>query len=295
MTPTTLYKYRPDGPRTEEIITSRKIWLSPADQLNDPLECKTGVIPEDWKRLTIRKMEDAQLMGVVGLPGRPSETLFSYDRQRTRKWIKRFLKLPHGRRIREMRTLYSEHGITRSDPTKIFDTLQAQLSSIGIFSLSECADNQPMWAHYATNHSGLALGFAVRSGNKLADQRHTLRVTYDERKPTFEAGFLQQVTVHKVRGGFSSEARFSFDDPVLRSSISTKPPSWSYEREWRYIEETSGLFDFPGDLVSAVFGYRMPQNRRDHYTALLEQSGFRIERLEARTSPEGKFKIARLT
>ncbi len=45
--PSLLYKYRDDSIRTEEIITNGKIWLATANQLNDPLECKTGQIPED--------------------------------------------------------------------------------------------------------------------------------------------------------------------------------------------------------------------------------------------------------
>lgn len=78
MHPTILFKYREDSARSEEILLNKKIWLSVADQLNDPVECRTGVIPEDWRLQTIRQMEAAQIMGVLGIPfpGEP-ETLFS--------------------------------------------------------------------------------------------------------------------------------------------------------------------------------------------------------------------------
>ena len=107
------------------------------------MECKTGVIPEDWKERTIREMENAQLMGVRGFPGPPPKTLFSYDPQRTRKWFKRVSKLPHERQVLEMRKLYSEHSRQLSDPRKMFDTLQKQLSAVGIFSLTRhCAETK---------------------------------------------------------------------------------------------------------------------------------------------------------
>jgi len=134
----------------------------------------------------------------------------------------------------------------------------------------------------------------VHDGNKLGNPQHTLPVTYADEKPTFESGFQSTVTIRATPGGITSEAKFSFDDPVFRSSISTKPLSWSYEREWRYVEETSGSFDFPGDLVSIVYGYRMSKGRRDHYTTLLQQSGFRADRFEVRISPAGAFEVVPL-
>ena len=98
----------------------------------------------------------------------------------------------------------------------------------------------------------------------------------------------------QLQGGLHPRQSFSFNDPVFRSSISTKPLSWSYEREWRYVEETSGSFDFPGDLVSIAYGYRMSKDRRDHYTTLLQQSGFRADRFEVRISPAGAFEVVPL-
>lgn len=68
MTPDIVYKYRDDSERTEDIVTNQKVWLSTPSQLNDPLECRTGEIPQEWKAKTIRKMEAAQIMGVVGGP-----------------------------------------------------------------------------------------------------------------------------------------------------------------------------------------------------------------------------------
>jgi hypothetical protein len=292
MTPAILYKYREDSDRTENIVRDRKIWLSTPEKLNDPVECKTGIIPEDWKERTIREMEVAQLMGVIGvLPGTRPETLFSLDRQQTKKWLKRLKKLPHDRKVKEMRVLYEAHGIQLSNPKLLFETLQKQLSNVGIFSMSEKTDDQPMWAHYASEHYGLALGFSAAESSKLADVRHTLPVIYSAEKPTFSTGFLNKITIYAAPDGMASKQEFSFDDPVFRASITTKPPEWSYEREWRYVEEHGGLYDYPGELASVIFGCRMPAVRREYYKSLLEMSGHRVDLYEAVISSAGSFDV----
>ncbi|TKT73916.1 DUF2971 domain-containing protein [Afipia massiliensis] len=293
MVPAILFKYRADTELTEKVITGAKIWLPTAETLNDPLECKTGIIPKDWQQQQIREMEQGQLMGLFGFPGAESrETLFSLDRKQTRKWFKRLKKLPFDRKIKAMRSLYGDHGIELSDPRLIFKTLEKQLSSMGIFSLSDCPDNQPMWAHYAGDHTGIALGFSTAEGSKLSDPRHTFPVVYDTRKPVFEKGFLHEIQFYRTEaGGMRSLSKFSFDDPVLRAAVTTKPPAWSYEREWRYVEESSGLHDFPGELVSVIFGYRMSEQRRNYYRKLLRSAGRNVELFEVYISSSGSFDI----
>jgi hypothetical protein len=294
MNRTVLYKYREDSERTERIITDRKVWLSTPGTLNDPVECKTGIIPEEWKRQTIRQMEEMQVLGFLAPLGGQEGAFLSFDRQK-KKIMKRIKKLPHDKRVKEMRAFFEERGIEVSNPRKIFDTFQEQLSNVGIFSLSDCSDNQPMWAHYAGNHTGLALGFSASEGSKLADTRHTLRVTYSADKPKFEAGFLQEVKIGIGPQRVVSKSKFSFDDPVLRASISTKPPAWSYEREWRYVEEIGGSYAYPGELSAMIFGYRMSKERRAHYRNLVGQLGKSVDLFEIDISLAGSFELRPLS
>jgi hypothetical protein len=285
--PPILYKYRDGSPYTEAIFEERKIWLSVAANLNDPLECKTGVIPEDWKQQTIRQMEIGQLMGMVGL-SEPPKTLFSLDQRKTKLWLRKFKKLSYEDKIKEMRSLHEKHGIELSDPRKFFENLQIQLSKIGIFSLSAVENNQPMWAHYAENHAGLSLGFSTERGGKLGDPKHTLQVNYSAEKPAFQTRLLQELQMERSSDGrLLSVAKLSFDDPVFRASFSTKPPAWSYEQEWRYVEEAHGLHDFPGELVSVTFGCRMSRDRRNHYRSLIDRLGTGINLSEAYITHEG--------
>lgn len=272
--PSILYKYRDDSERTEDILRKKKVWLSCPSQLNDPLECKPGQIPAAWKASTIKQLEEGQLLGVMGLPGRPiPKTLFSLSERQTRKWWAKLRKLPHQDKVKAMRKLYSDHGIELSRPELIFDDMRQRLRQVGVFSLSESNSNELMWSHYGASHAGLALGFGRIEGSKLGDDRHTMSVAYMAEKPKFKAGFKNQVAIYAAQGGGTrSIQRVSFEDDVFRASLSTKTPAWSYEREWRYVEETHGLFDWPGPLRSITFGLRMSLDRREVYKRLVREA-----------------------
>ncbi|EIG9086445.1 hypothetical protein [Serratia marcescens] len=133
---------------------------SPA-QLNDPFECRTGESPKEWEINEIYKMEEGQIMGIVTtLPNfRPPTKIFSLSEHTTKKWLKRFRKLSHDRKVKAMRILYSEHGIELSNPKNIFKDMRIRLSRVGIFSLSETCCNELMWAHYGANQQGIVFGF----------------------------------------------------------------------------------------------------------------------------------------
>ena len=60
-------------------------------------------------------------------------------------------------------------------------------------------------------------------------------------------------------------------DDTFKSTISTKTPAWEYEKEWRYIEEESGLFDFTGTLNQVIFGLRMSKERKLFYKNLIDK------------------------
>jgi hypothetical protein len=274
--PSPLFKYRDDSPRTEEIFAERKVWLAKAEHLNDPLECKTGQIPEDWKRKNIRGMEDAQMSGfltsaVPALEG--GQSFYSLSHRATKRWFKRLKKIKTREgKYATIRSFLEDHGRDISRPAELFERLEDQLSKVGIFSLSECPDDELMWAHYASSHKGLALGFQRESGSKLSSDEHTIQVVYDNAKPTFSGGFVNQVSMLAMPGGgMKSDQKIGFGDPTFRAAFSTKPVAWSYEKEWRYVEENEGLFPWPGPLESVVFGLKMPEIRRKHYAALVSR------------------------
>jgi hypothetical protein len=195
-------------------------------------------------------------------------------------------KLPHKEKVRAMRELYADHNRSVSNPQEIFLDMRKRLSQVGIFSLSECNDNELMWAHYGANHSGIALGFSGGADSKLRDNRHMIAVNYVNEKPVFDVGFKNEVSFYATQsGGIESRGRVSFEDSVFRASLSTKTTPWCYEKEWRYVEETHGLFDWPGDWVSVVFGMRMSKERRREYRRLVETTNSNVDFFEVIATP----------
>jgi hypothetical protein len=274
-----LYKYRTDNSFAESIIKTGKVWLPTASELNDPLECRTGRIPEAWKADKIRAMKELHLMSFLLAARRSLSGKHPFygrlPQAETRKLLARFegftsLESAYS----EFVSFHKKYSILQpSNPDNFFKTIDDQLSQVGIFSLSEEAANGPLWAHYAENHKGLALGFEKAAGNKLGMPRHTCAVTYDEVKPVLDENFQTQIHISLNAAGVGSSTHtLLFEDATFRAAISTKPKSWACEKEWRYVEETHGLFPWPGPLREVIFGMQMPADRRSHYRTLVAQS-----------------------
>jgi tetratricopeptide (TPR) repeat protein len=271
-----VYKYRRDADTTESIFTSKKVWLSTPAALNDPFESELRPIDPALRAAKTSEMKQAQLAGFLlqALGAKKTGGFFGLTKLEVAGLLDRFSTFS------DLDEAYAEYanfikgriGNPPSDPEKMFSQLPAQMSGVGIFSLSEVPDNLLMWAHYAGDHSGLSLGFEVTDGSALASDEHCLHVDYSGVVPKLHENFHQQLNITlDSRGGLQSSSRIAFSDPVLRAAISTKGPEWEYEREWRYVEPSAGAFDWPGPIVEITFGLRCAQERRDYYVKLAEE------------------------
>jgi len=119
--------------------------------------------------------------------------------------------------------------------------------NVGILSLSEIADNELMWAHYANSHRGVILCF---------DEHHA----FFNRKRSENDGFYFIRKVIYTDGPPVSLATTDVDALLI-----TKRTKWSYEREWRMLVplkhatrsltlggDTVYLFAFPADALRGV-------------------------------------------
>ena len=125
-------------------------------------------------------------------------------------------------------------------------------ANLGIFSLSEVADSDPMWGLYASSGSGFVVEFnsdhdffkAANGNNLLRKVKYT-----DERIPDFWRNPLYLFLIKKQK--------------------------WSFEREWRMIKRLSECDSvavhhgdevhvcrvLPGMIKSVIFGYNYDQRR----------------------------------
>lgn len=89
--------------------------------------------------------------------------------------------------------------------------------NVGILSLSEIADNEPMWTHYADEHKGLVL---------CLDEQHPF---FNRRRSENDEFYF----VRKVR--YLDGAPLPLANVDGDALLVTKGSQWSYEREWRML------------------------------------------------------------
>jgi len=89
------------------------------------------------------------------------------------------------------------------------------MQSLGVLCLTLNANDLLMWAHYASNHSGVCLGF----DSAAAPFQSARPVKYEEHRPRVRAV------------DFSRN-----EDELIEKVLFTKSPHWVYESEWRCIK-----------------------------------------------------------
>jgi hypothetical protein len=160
-----------------------------------------------------------------------------------------------------------------------FHTLQAELRTLvhsrqdgliptltkfdkGVFCLSEVCDDILMWSHYAGNHSGVCVGIVP---SRLTGKR-VLRVHYSEEMPVLDAW---EYVNHNT-------------EVFVKLSL-TKAAHWSYEREWRTIDEV-GVRRFENCVNRVIVGAMALPETRIAVRAAVAKAGPAVELYEARMS-----------
>lgn len=266
----TLYKYRSNSDFTDKIFTDKKVWLSNAAGLNDPFECTIGDIAKDWIDAEVKKLRNGHIGGFLHgamQSVKANTNFYDLNPKQTKEFLKKFGQKNFDAQYKTTREfIFRKTGKELSDPDEIFKNFDNQLNQVGIFSLSETDDNELLWAHYADSSKGIALGFEVTDGGKLADSEHCIKVNYSDVRPTFNSnGFKVTISIYGVS---KSIQKISFNDTTFQKAVSTKSTNWAYENEWRYIEEFSGSYDYPGKLKEIIFGLKCPNETRQKYVEL---------------------------
>nr|WP_267135138.1 DUF2971 domain-containing protein [Vibrio sp. L3-7] len=133
-----------------------------------------------------------------------------------------------------------------------------------------------MWSHYGGQHYGICIGFDDKeSGVKLSNPDSCIKVRYSDELPKMsDGGFQTELGMSMGKDGQLKNSHFqlSFTDSTLQKIISTKPKSWEYENEWRYVEPFGGAYDWPSKIKEIVFGLKCPEERREYYVSLANRN-----------------------
>lgn len=114
--------------------------------------------------------------------------------------------------------------------------IQQRVNEAGVLSFSAVCDSTLMWSHYADNHRGVCLKFALEKWPVMQTALYPVEYPVARLSPQFD--------------------RRSFDEGQLfRAVVLTKDRAWKYEQEWRVLGKAPGEFPFPPDaLLGIIFG-----------------------------------------
>jgi hypothetical protein len=129
---------------------------------------------------------------------------------------------------------------------EIREAIVSAKSQIGICSFSDVYDHELMWAHYASDFTGICVSYSVSHLLKnLADDITFVRMYYNEKVPT----------VHRPRMEV---------DQLAKMVLSNKNYRWLYEREWRMFARPGKIRYGDKSCVTHVYlGFRMKPHDRE--------------------------------
>lgn len=107
------------------------------------------------------------------------------------------------------------------------------LKFIGICCFSSKANSELMWSHYADSSKGVCLEFDFKKNDSIKKKLIPVR--------------------------YSNKTILAQNEVDISKSLIKKRKAWSYENEWRIIEDV-GLIPFDkSELVRVIFGPRVPR------------------------------------
>ena len=160
---------------------------------------------------------------------------------------------------------------------EVMTQLNREMKGKGVLSLSETWKSPLMWSHYADGHRGLCIEYDTT----LAEHPNLSRVDYRSTRNVKATDLIQW----KIFGSSSAQRR------VHETYFFAKSSEWRYEREWRDIEETSGIGDPLFKITAVYFGIRCPYpvitalihllrscDSIKYYSMTTHQDGFKLRR-----------------
>ena len=234
-----LYRYRSlmKFAREKEALENNKIWLSYFEDLNDPFETSMGV--DSANHIPAEPVDSAFLI---------NETGFSFNSAGLAQMF-----------------------LSNEDDKLMQDTVMGHLANAQhnygryahLASFCETSNNLLLWAHYASDHKGICVGYSREALFEYFGAQ-LLPVIYDEHRCQF--GGEQQRAIEDAFGRF-----------VVKS------PEWEYEQEWRIIKHhpepnTGGAVDVPMPC-EIYLGCRIDPEHENNLRALCESKGIAVYKM----------------
>jgi len=230
--PTIVYKYY--GPERADVLKSFRVRFSQLAALNDPFEflvqAKPGELQRGARRMAGRM---SNLFGLLELAiGGAAKSIRDNEQLKPLPAWTRGLVVAIVVPIAIVLTLLLGPFISKTfrevmqaaaDDFEVVLFEEVRKGLVLIFSCSQTWASVPMWAHYAANHTGFAIGLdpaaAFPNDNPRSDKRFItpVKVEYVQRTPAI---------------GLFGRKEVNF--------LAAKMDQWAYEQEWRFMNMADG-------------------------------------------------------
>lgn len=220
--PKNLHRYRPAdtdyfGDELKRSL-SGEIFLSSAAVLNDPFDFRPAYNPSTLKEV-LKLMKE--------IYGR--NPVISKERYQEISGV-RLSGKEFRRKAAKMRPSVETAKFEIEQSRKLLKCLPLEAR---LACFSEDAQNIPMWAHYAGNHTGVCLSYSVNI-EKLNpyDSLIPFKVSYQSERPELTTIDLMNFTRNKK----AKETGMLSPNAVMDAMYLRKSKHWEYEREWRVFD-----------------------------------------------------------
>lgn len=291
--PKMLYKYRPFDEHTFDMLENEYFFLCKAKDLDDPSECKTTFVIEDFYDVKTGQVSYRVVDGILeylapyaskdafeqirGLVFRTTRPDGSIDRRLLLESTFEMEELapnvdlaPTVNFLANIPERFAEPEMRERIETLLLLALQAR-EKMGICSLTELADSPEMWKNYADNSTGYCIQYTM---DGYDDHQSLFPVVYSDKRdteilPAILSSFLGFFIVGMSYG------RIQADQSHFFRLFLTKNMTWSYQKEWRIIGNANEKVKAP--KVEAVYiGENSNEENRCAMNRFCEKNGITL-------------------
>jgi len=249
----------------DDLVLRDVIRMTGVTEVNDPFDCCPDIIDDLTSQLVFERMVRIITKSI-------DDPYFETKRLAMRA------QYPNRRALRK----HKQKIVSENRPFMV-SSARGYFEEFGFYSMSETPRNPAMWAHYASNSAGICIGFGTRGYNPAFAT--SLKVRYQPERPKLHLSLKQ--TDEIAHGN------------ELLSAFLTKAPTWSYEKEWRFLGGADSPMHVTGEKIQlntanikfVLFGGKTtPENKNYVAELMIKKNMKHVKLLDMSMSP-GKFRF----
>lgn len=227
--PDKLYKYCPVSQNSLSSALNAKLYYSLPTGFNDPLDCNPSIVVDidSHKMIALLEKVMADDGCVKSQIGEEINRIYYFSTE-----VELFDDIENYEKV-----------VSYNIATEVRRRLRFEYGAKGVLALTESWNNPLLWSHYAAQHQGICIEYNV--DKRAADIIRP--VNY--RAP--RSIFASDMFAWKCENNEESRKK------VYDTYFYAKAPQWDYEKEWRIVNEKSGVRQSDLSMSAIYFGMKV--------------------------------------